>query len=37
MLTDKQWERIAGYLLGREGTCDRSGADNRLFMDALYA
>src|SRR3546814_18924615 len=35
MLTDAQWERIAGYLPGREGTPGRSGVDNRLFVDAI--
>lgn len=34
-LTDEQWERIAGYLPGREGTRGRSGVDNRLFVDAI--
>ncbi|GAA3267903.1 IS5 family transposase [Sphingomonas yabuuchiae] len=34
-LTDEQWERIAAYLPGREGTCGRSGVDNRLFEDAI--
>src|SRR3546814_10480057 len=35
MLTDAQWERIAGYLPGREGTPGRSGVDNRMFVDAI--
>ena len=34
-LTDEQWERIAGHLPGRVGTRGRSGADNRLFVDAV--
>jgi transposase len=34
-LTDEQWERIARYLPGREGTRGRSGVDNRLFVDAI--
>ncbi len=34
-LTDEQWERIAGYLPGREGTRGRSGVNNRLFVDAI--
>ena len=34
-LTDEQWDRIAGYLPGREGTRGRSGVDNRLFVDAI--
>src|SRR3546814_11628392 len=35
MLADVQWERIAVYLPGREGTPGRSGVDNRLFVDAI--
>ena len=34
-LTDEQWERIEGHLPGRAGMRGRSGADNRLFVDAV--
>jgi transposase len=35
ILTDKQWESIAPYLPGKEGDPGRSGADNRLFLEAV--
>lgn len=35
VLTDDQWARIEGMLPGREGLPGRSGADNRLFVDAV--
>ena len=34
-LTNEQWERIEGHLPGRAGTRERSGVDNRLFVDAV--
>jgi len=35
LLNDAQWERIAPLLPGKEGDPGRSGADNRLFMEAV--
>jgi len=35
LLNDAQWERIARLLPGKEGDPGRSGADNRLFMEAV--
>ena len=34
-LTDAQWERIEQLLPGKQGDRGRSGADNRLFVDAV--
>jgi transposase len=34
-LSDRQWERIAPLLPGKEGDPGRSGADNRLFLEAV--
>jgi transposase len=34
-LSDAQWERIAPLLPGKEGDPGRSGADNRLFLEAI--
>lgn len=34
-LTDAQWVRIEGLLLGKPGDPGRSGADNRLFVNAV--
>lgn len=34
-LTDGQWERIGRLLPGKAGDRGRSGADNRLFIDAV--
>jgi len=34
-LTDAQWARIEEHLPGRAGLPGRSGADNRLFVDAV--
>lgn len=34
-LTDGQWERIGRLLPGKAGDRGRSGADNRLFLDAV--
>ena len=34
-LTDGQWERIGALLPGKAGDRGRSGADNRLFIDAV--
>ena len=34
-LTDAQWARIEEHLPGRAGLSGRSGADNRLFVDAV--
>ena len=34
-LTDRQWERIGPLLPGKAGDRGRSGADNRLFIDAV--
>lgn len=36
-LTDARWARIEGHLPGREGLPGRSGADNRLFVDAVLS
>ena len=35
VLKDEQWERIAPLLPGKEGDPGRSGADNRLFLEAI--
>ena len=34
-LSDAQWARIEEHLPGRAGVPGRSGADNRLFVDAV--
>ena len=34
-MTDGQWERIGGLLPGKAGDHGRSGADTRLFIDAV--
>ena len=35
MLSDEQWERVAPLLPGKIGDPGRSGADNRLFLEAV--
>lgn len=35
MLSDDQWERVSALLPGKPGGPDRSGADNRLFLEAV--
>ena len=35
VLSDVQWERIAPVLPGKDGDPGRSGADNRLFVEAV--
>ncbi len=34
-LRDDPWERIEGFLLGREDTVGVTAQDNRLFVDAI--
>lgn len=34
-LTDRQWALIAPLVPGKQGDRGRSGADNRLFLDAV--
>jgi transposase len=34
-LSDGQWERVASLLPGKQGDPGRSGADNRLFLEAV--
>lgn len=34
-LSDAQWARIEMLLPGKKGDRDRTGADNRLFVDAI--
>jgi hypothetical protein len=34
-LRDDQWNRIEGFLPGREGHVGGTAADNRLFVDAV--
>lgn len=34
-LRDDQWERIKGFLPGREGTVGVTAKDNRLFVEAV--
>lgn len=34
-LTDAQWRRIEGLVLGKEADKGRHGEDNRLFVDAV--
>ena len=35
VLSDEQWERLAPLLPGKPGDPGRSGADNRLFFEAV--
>ena len=35
MLSDKQWQRIAPLLPGKEGDPGRCGRDNRLFLEGV--
>lgn len=35
VLSDGQWERVAPVLPGKPGDPGRSGADNRLFLEAV--
>ena len=35
VLNDAQWERVAPLLPGKPGDRGRSGADNRLFLEAI--
>ena len=35
MLEDRVWERMAPHLPGKAGDPGRSGADNRLFVEAV--
>jgi transposase len=35
VLSDEQWERVAPLLPGKPGDPGRSGADNRLFLEAV--
>jgi len=35
VLRDDQWERLAPLLPGKVGDAGRSGADNRLFVEAV--
>ena len=35
LLRDDQWERIESLLQGKEGDRGRTGADNRLFVEAV--
>ena len=35
VLSDKQWERVAPLCAGKPGDPGRSGADNRLFLEAV--
>lgn len=34
-LRDEQWKQIEAMLPGKKGDRGRSGADNRLFVDAV--
>ena len=34
-MRDDPWERIEGFLLGREDTVGVTAQDNRLFVDAI--
>src|SRR5512139_159192 len=34
-LLDEQWKRIEAFLPGKEGDRGRTGADNRLFVEAV--
>jgi len=36
VLRDDQWERIAPLVPGKVGDPGRSGADNRLFVEAVF-
>ena len=35
VLSDEQWKRVAPLLPGKSGDPGRSGADNRLFVEAV--
>jgi transposase len=35
VLSDAQWARIAGLIPGKAGDPGRSGANNRLFVEAV--
>lgn len=35
VLSDAKWERVAPLLPGKQGDPGRSGADNRLFLEAV--
>jgi putative transposase len=35
MLKDHQWERMQSHLPGKSGDPGRTGADNRLFVEAI--
>lgn len=34
-ISDEQWERVKGFLPGKEGDPGVTAADNRLFLDAV--
>ncbi len=36
VLSDAQWQRMAPLLPGKPGDPGRSGADNRLFLEAVF-
>ena len=36
VLSDAQWQRVAPLLPGKPGDPGRSGADNRLFVEAVF-
>ena len=35
ILSDRQWERIAGHIIGDERTRGSSGRDNRMFVEGV--
>ena len=34
VLSDEQWERISGLIIGRPDQCGSTGRDNRMFVEA---
>jgi transposase len=36
VLTDAQWAKMAPHCLGKPGDRGRNGADNRLFVEAVF-
>ena len=35
VLSDHQWERISGVIIGRPDQCGSTGRDNRMFVEAV--
>jgi len=35
VLSDEQWERISGLIIGRPDQCGSTGRDNRMFVEGV--